>query len=425
MTAAISARTRLARNNAPRRQLSVVRAAGAEFYDDSGAAYLDATSQTLNLLFGHCHPAIMRAVTAQLHELDYVTQELDSPLHRRAASALHAVLPVDLTAVNLRLNDGSSGVECAVKQARAATGRPTVLTFDGTYLGQTAQMMWLRGWGALRSEVLNGGAESVRYAPAPYCSAEDHDPATCPAENGTAAAALIAEHADCLACVIADPIMISSGVVVGRTMGTWLCTVQAACRRHGVAFILDESQSFGWVPDLTVTAHLGLSPDAVVLAKGVAAGLPLSICAARAELDVLQFPDADFTSGGHPASVAALIETLRLLGTRAEQDKFQQLSTLLAQRLQAETARRPWTRTRGLGLIHGVELLAGPEVAANVVDRCLAAGVYTRRYAGCVVLKPPRVMRPDQLDRVVDVLMAAVDAEHHAGAATPHPTGGH
>src|SRR4029077_10285235 len=153
---------------------------------------------------------------------------------------------------NFRMNDGSSGVECAIKMARRVRQKPGILTFDGIYVGQNAQSLHLRGWGTRRAEILVGSSEDVVFAPVPRPNYSVPLEAA-PAENGKAACRLIEEFHDKLACVLIDPIMISSGVTMGRDMPGLVRTVIECAHRFDVPVVLDEGQTFGWGPNGPLT----------------------------------------------------------------------------------------------------------------------------------------------------------------------------
>lgn len=415
MTTHQTTTVRLSRNAAPRRTAHpVVAGAGAVFRDADGREYLDLSSQTVNLLFGQVHPFITERVVRRVREYTFFDQDLHCPHDLEALALLEPLLPAGLSAVNLKLNNGSDAVECAVKQARRATGRSKVITTEGIYLGQSTQAINLRGLGPRPRDILRGSTEDVVFAPMPYCPAEDHDPLSCPIENGEAICALVDAHLRELAAVLLDPIMVTSGVFGGRAMGTLLRRVRAHTEERGVPLLLDESQTFGWVPDYTLAAHWGVLPDAMALGKGIAGGFPLALCATGERLDVLEWGEADFTHGGHPASIAAMGATCTLLADEVEQKDFdarvQTLDLLLAEDLGART------RVRGIGLIRGVEVFADgrsadPALLRRIADRCFERGVHVRAARTALTVKPPRVITVEQLEEAFTVLRGAIRAE--------------
>jgi 4-aminobutyrate aminotransferase-like enzyme len=405
----------LARNAQPRRTwVSVTGGSGALFRDVSGRQYIDLSSQTVNLLFGQVHPYITEQVIARLREYTFFDQDLDCAADRDAVALLHALLPAELTAINIKMCNGSDAVESAVKQARRATGNSLVLTVEGIYLGQSTQAINLRGLGPRPADIVRGSAEQVIFAPRPYCPAEDHNALTCPIENGEAICELVDRHRGNLACVLLDPLMMTSGVVGGRAMSVMIQRVREHTQILGIPLILDECQTFGWVPDYTLARHWDVVPDAMALAKGVGGGFPLGVCASREGLDNLEWGEADFTSGGHPASIAGLAATCTLLADELEQMNFDVLTDALDQLLAGDW--RGTARTRGIGLIRAVEVLDGgrpadPALVRRISDRCMARGVHVRPCRSVLGIKPPRVISIDQLEQAVEVVRSVIANE--------------
>ena len=397
---------------------------GATFWSSDGRRFLDLSSQTMNALFGQAEPAIAAAVCEQVQSYTFADQDFVSAPHEAAAADLAALLPPGLEIVNLRLNDGSDAVECAIKQCRKARGRGRILTVDGIYLGQTTQTLGIRGWGPRRDEILVGSSEDVVFAPLPYCFGE-HDPEPCAAENGDAIVSLLRSHADELACVVLDPVMVSAGVCCAGSLRTVVSRAVRQARSLGVPVVLDESQSYGWVPEVTLARGWELDVDALVLGKGVAGGFPLAACVFKPSLDNLEWGDADFTNGGHPASIAALRAACRLIAEgRAA---FDELVGLLDAVLGEQEARRDDVHTHGVGLIRAIELRIADDRAENavlarrVVGRALDEGVYIRPYGPTLGLKPPRIISPDDLRAGLETLFHVIDdVASEVGDARPH-----
>ena len=262
-------------NAIPRKPYAFERSGnGAYFYLQNDRKTLDLSSQTVNLLFGHNHPKIINAVKSQLDQFLFADEDFSTRLNVEAINELYQNLPSYLNLINFRMNDASSAVECAIKLARRVTGKPKVLTCDGIYLGQNQQTINMRGWGKPRKDISIGSYEDVIFCPQPFSLESDHcsnlDFALSQIQN------IIREHKNELACVILDPVMLSSGGFASEIMKQFICESNAMCLENNIIYILDESQSYGWVEDVTLTKHWGLNTDILILGKGVAGGLPLS-----------------------------------------------------------------------------------------------------------------------------------------------------
>jgi len=417
-------------NTRPRRSLRLKQARGSFFWDDAGQRYTDLSSQTVNALLGQCHPGVNAAVATALDRFTFIDQDFECDIYDRAYELLAQVLPSHLTVANLKMNDGSSAVECAVKQARRYTGRPAVLTVRGIYLGQNAQVIHFRGLEPVPQDILNGGTESVVFAPMPAPN-YTVDLENAPDENGTTIARMIAEHSDRLGAVVLDPVMISCGVFGGRDMRSFCQAAAQACRDNKIPLIVDECQSFGWVEGNTLSSQWHLEPDMLCLAKGVAAGLPLSVCAFRPEFDNLGFGEADYTSGGGIASVAAMNVVLETLNDKQYAASFSALVEHMIKRLDYEVQRRPGKlRTRGIGLIRCIELVDDDYPHAVALTRtisriALERGIYVRTYGPHLGLKPSRLIERATLDEALDVLFATIDdALEHGDEIPPSVSSG-
>lgn len=401
---------KLSHNIQPKNGVVFARGKGAAFWDESGKRYIDLSSQTMNLLFGQSHPRILQSICQALERYTFADQDFDIPEYGKAIKKLWKLLPPHLTVFNVRMNDGSSAVECAVKQVRRQTGRSRVLTVDGIYLGQNAQTIHFRGWGKRPTDMLVGGTEDVVFAPLPlpnYARKFEESPD----ENGDSLAQMIEHHRNRLCCVLLDPIMISSGVTMGRGMQHLLRRADDVCKAYDIPLILDECQTFGWVPDDTISRHFDIGVDVLVLAKGIGGGLPLAVCAAREQFDNLNFGDADYTNGGTGAAVAGLSATCDLLSDPMEQARFAALCSqteALLNTLVERLAHR--IVVRGIGLIWAIELQFSDSKEENITLATEAArdllseGVYIRRHVNCLTLKPPRVISHEDLCKGVEVI---------------------
>lgn len=407
---------RISSNSRPDKAIEFVRGAGATLWDARGIKYVDLSSQTMNLLLGQCHDEVAQAIHRQLTTLTFIDQQFQHALYQQAMDALSKMLPSALSVFNFRMNDGSSAVECAVKMARRLRRRGKVLTFDGIYVGQNTQCLHLRGWGQRRSEVLFGSTEDVVFAPLPR--PDFAVPlVTASHENGEAACDLIRQlHAD-LACVLIDPVMISSGVTMGRDMPGLVHAVIAEAHRHSVPVVLDECQTFGWVPGGTLSRHFGFDADIVVLGKGIGGGMPLAVCALKPELDGLEWGDADYTNGGTLAAMAGLVSTCAVLArpetcrhVAAVTEDIAAFCHRLEHRYGGQVA------TRGIGLIRAVQLCgrtlhASMLAAARVSAACLASGVILRKHMDCLTLKPPITIGLSELGEAMNTLEKCIGTE--------------
>ncbi|KAF0824287.1 aminotransferase class III-fold pyridoxal phosphate-dependent enzyme [Cytobacillus firmus] len=403
----------LSKNTTPRKQFRLVGGEGAIFWNELNQEVVDLSSQTVNLLFGQKHPHINAAIAEQMDKFTFVDEDFLSDIHEEAVNRIYRLIPGNLSSINIRMNDGSSAVECAVKQAKKATGNTTVLTCEGIYLGQNTQTINLRGWGPKREEILIGSKEDVLFAPLPLVVnnnvvAEKRSDIFTQLEN------MVVQNKDRLACILLDPVMLSYGICAAPFLQDYLKLASRLSKEYNIPFILDESQSYGWVPENTLAKHWDLDPDAIVLAKGLAGGLPLSVCASKPELDQLERGDADYTHGGHPYSIAAMIATCDLI--EQEENSFIEKYKLVENLLSKFCSARSNVETFGVGLIRAIQVTKYSDLDSNIeLTRYIAAealkkGVYIRTYNNTLGFKPPRVITNEQILSSLDLLFKVIDS---------------
>lgn len=397
-------------NSAPTKSIRIERGLGEFFWDSKGNRYIDVSSQTMNLLLGQSNKEINEVIKSQLDELTFVDQDFCCSVYDQAIAELFGMVPAHLDVVNLRMSDGSSAVECAIKMASKATGKTTILTMKGIYLGQTAQTILIRGWGQSRSEIMSGLRQPFIHAPSPRPNFNiNFDSA--PDENGDSMRALIREHKDELSCIILDPVMISDGVTMGRGLDVLIRKSIAEARMFSIPVILDECQTFGWVPGYTLSNFYKFEPDFLILGKGIGGGLPLSICLTHQKFNNLTWGDADFTNGGTLAAIRAMHKTCEILKRKDTRLHFKRLSLMLDEwgtALQRRADSKIYIR--GVGLIRAINLRVSSieteniSVVKELSSRLLEKGIYIRSHQDCLTIKPPIVISEASLSNALQII---------------------
>ena len=186
-------------------------------------------------------------------------------------------------------NSGAEAVEASVKLARVATGRPAILAFRYGYHGRTAQTMAL----TTAKDVYRGAFEplpgSVYHTAYPYCyrapgGAHAPDACTCDWEAQLDLTFHQFIYPDRVAAIIIEPVLGEGGYIVPPP--GFLPRLREITRQHGILLIADEVQTgFGRTGEMFAVQHWGVEPDILVMAKGIASGLPLSGILARRGAD--------------------------------------------------------------------------------------------------------------------------------------------
>ena len=393
----------------------VERAEGHELIDVDGRRYLDAISSLWVNTLGHRVPELDAALRDQLDRVAHSTMLGNgNRVVIELAEALAQVVPVDDPHF-LFASDGAPAVEQALKIAfqywwnEGARDRTTYLAFGGAYHGDTVGSLSV-GAGGFGTDLFDPLRFPVVRAPGV-------------GEPGAfdRAIALVSEHAPSLAAVVVEPLVQgAAGMQLGPVEG--YRALADACRRHEVLFIADEvATGFGRTGTLFASEQCGIRPDILCLGKGITAGyLPLSATVASARVhDAFLGEDLGertlyhgHSYSGNALAAAVALRHLQLLEERDVIANVGERSTQLRALLDARIAPLEAVHdVRLRGLMGGVELAPpadglrwGRRVCAAAVRR----GVLLRPLGDVVVLMPPLSITSGEIDRIVDVLEAAI-----------------
>ncbi|GHJ16145.1 aspartate aminotransferase family protein [Micromonospora sp. AKA38] len=369
-------------------------AAGCRVRTSDGRSLLDFGSYGVALL-GHRNPAVLAAVIRQLDQLPVSTRTLANPVTAAAATRLGTYLGAGLTRVYLGAN-GSDAVEAALKLARLATGRPTVLAVRGGYHGKTLGALSATSTPLFREglHALLGHVEHLDVA--------------------DTAALRVRLRAEDVAAVIFEPIQGEGGVVpLDRDALAEWCD---AAHDAGAFAISDEIQCGlrrCLAPSVAVADELPV--DAVLFGKGLGGGVvPVSavVCTDDLYRPLLADPykhTATFSAYplGCAALVAALDEVERLAGHAGD------LAERLAGHLADLRGRHPdaVSQVRGRGLLWAIEF-ATPHLGGEVLVNLAQEGLLVSPCLGrpeCLRLMPPLVAGLDDIDTAHHLISAALD----------------
>ncbi|QEN49218.1 aspartate aminotransferase family protein [Pseudomonas protegens] len=420
----------------PRRiPLALKRASGIHVEDVEGRRFIDCLAGAGTLALGHNHPVVIAAIQQVLaDELPLLTLDLTTPVKDQFVQDLFGLLPEAL-AGEARIQfcgpTGTDAVEAALKLTRTATGRSTVLSFQGGYHGMSQGALSLMGsLGPKRAlaGLLNNG---VQFLPFPY----DY---RCPFGLGGAEGVKVNLHY--LENLLTDPeagVALPAAVIVEAVQGEggvipadleWLQGVRRITEKAGVALIVDEIQSgFGRTGKMFAFEHAGIIPDVVVMSKAIGGSLPLAVMVYRDWLDTWQPGAHAGTFRGNQMAMATGSAVMRYL----KEHRVPEHAAAMGERLREHLLilQRDFPQLgdiRGRGLMLGVELVdpAGapdaqghpPQHArlAPLVQReCLKRGLILElggRHGAVVRFLPPLVITAAQIDQVAQIFSKAVAA---------------
>ena len=408
--------------------LQVDRGEGSWLVTHDGERYLDYTSGIGVTNTGHAHPRVVKAVQDQAAKLlhgqqNIVYHEPGLRLYERLAH----VLPGGPWQAFLS-NSGAEAVEAAVKLARIATGRPAIIAFRYSFHGRTAQTMALTAAKEVYRAAFEPLPGSIYHASYPYCyraAGGAHDPSACTCDWEAQLDLLFHQlvYPDRVAAIIIEPVIGEGGYIVPPP--GFLPRLRDITRQHGILLIADEVQTgFGRTGELFAVRHWDLEPDILVMAKGIASGLPLSGIVARSDIMAKFAPSSHGgTYGGNVVSCAAALATLDVIEEEALVLNARERGAQFLAGLRALQARHPAVGdVRGLGLMLAMEFVKPGEGDGRVPDAALTKRVQAEcldrklmtltagSYVNVVRIIPPLVTTAQEVDLALRVIGEALDA---------------
>jgi 4-aminobutyrate aminotransferase len=396
------------------------RAQGSYIYDMHNDAYLDFASGIAVTNIGHCHPKVVKAIQEQAAEFIHSSVVTHHKGYIELAEKLAKISPGGLNSVFLA-NSGAEAIEGAVKLARYVTGKPGLINFSGSFHGRTMLTVALTTSKLLlreRYEPLPGPIFTSTY-PYVYRSKFRNDPKACLDDCMAYLDNILHQfiHPDQVAAMIVEPIQGEGGYVVPPP--GFLRRLREAADKYKIMLIVDEVQSgFGRTGKMFACEHEDIEPDIMVMAKGIASGMPLSAFIARREI-TRQWPAARHgsTFGGNPISCAAALATIDVLESEHLCSRAEKLGKEILKRLSKFAQDKSHIgEVRGKGLMIGVEFNdkkgnPSKQVTEQVVRNCLERKllVITCGLHGQVIrLIPPLTLSDSEAEKACEILEASM-----------------
>jgi taurine--2-oxoglutarate transaminase len=403
---------------------------GATFWDYEGNAYLDFSSQLVNLNLGHQHPDLVAAIQQQAGRLATIQPSMANDVRGELARRIAEVAPGDLDRVFFT-NGGADANEYAVRMARAVTGRRKVLSMYRSYHGGTATAISLTGDPRRWANEPSDGSVAHFMGPYAYRSPFHSDSPEQEAERALAhlEQVIVLEGASTVAAIILETIVGTNGVLVPPP--GYLEGVRALADKYGIVYIADEVMvGFGRVGEWFAVNGFGVTPDLITFAKGVNSGyVPLGgvvISRRIAEhFDTVAFAGG-LTYSGHPLACAPGVATFEVFERDGILERVRDLgSRVVEPRLREIAAKHPSVgEVRGRGLFWAIELVRDPETREPLVPfnasgpdaapmgavaaACKQAGLWPFVHFNRLHVAPPLVISEADLVRGLDIIDEAL-----------------
>jgi len=389
------------------------RAEGAKLWDTEGREYLDFCGGIGVLNVGHNHPKVTAAVKEQasrfIHTCWHVV--MYEP-YVRLAERLNELVPIPGPNKTVFFTSGAEATENTVKIARAHTGRQAVLSFERGFHGRTLLAMTLTGKVKPYTEGFGPFAPEVYRLPYEAFFGRPERPDT----EVDAACRSALEHAfsyqiepQHVACILIEPVLGEGGFLPVHPAA--FRALRDVTRQHGILLASDEVQTgFGRTGALFAFERYAVVPDMVVMAKSLAAGLPLSAVTAAADImDAPQLGGLGGTYGGNPLACAAAHAVLDIMEEASLPERAAAIGTTVMSRFRDFNERFDFvTDARGLGAMCGLEL-DGASRANRVLTEALDRGLLLMTASGNVIRTlMPLVISDEELTKGLDILEEAL-----------------
>jgi adenosylmethionine-8-amino-7-oxononanoate aminotransferase len=407
----------------------VQRAEGVYLYTQDGRKIIDAISSWWVTLHGHANPRIAAAIAEQARKLEHVI--LAGFTHEAAeelAARLGKWLPRELKHLFFS-DDGSTAVEVALKLAVQHfwnLGRPEkreIVALAHGYHGDTAGAMSVSD-----ESPFTAPFDSMRYpvhrvhSAYCYCCPLGLKRESCQIECAQQLEGLLAERGPQIAAVIVEPLLQGAGGMIIHPV-EFLQKVRALCTKHDVLLIADEVLTgFGRTGKMFACDVANVVPDLMCLSKGITGGfltMGVTLCSDRVESAFRSenrmhtfYHGHSYT--GNALACAAANANLRIFDDEPVFDRVATIARIHGERLAQLRGMHQVGDTRQIGTVGAMELLADDSgylsaLRPKLYGFFLERGVLLRPLGNVVYVLPPYVIEPDELHRVYDVIVEAIE----------------
>ena len=370
----------------------IERASGAWVYDVEGRRYLDFLAAYSAVNQGHCHPAILKAMTEQAKRVTLTSRAFRNDQLPLLYRDLHEITGFDMA---LPMNSGVEAVETALKAARkwgetvkgVPAGQGEILVATNNFHGRTisvvgfsSETQYRTGFGPFPAgfrQVAFGDVEALREAITPNTVA-----------------------------FLVEPIQGEAGIIVPPE--GYLREAAKLCREHRVLLMCDEIQSgLGRTGKLFAFEHDGIRPDVCIVGKALSGGFyPVSaVLASREVLCVFEPGDHGSTFGGNPLACAVARAALRVVLEEQLAERSAELGAYALERLRA-MKHTVIAEVRGKGLWIGIELTVKARPICEALER---RGLLCKETHDTVIrLAPPLMISQEDLAWGIDQIDAVL-----------------
>ncbi|MBY8984658.1 MAG: 4-aminobutyrate--2-oxoglutarate transaminase [Candidatus Lokiarchaeota archaeon] len=377
-------------------------AKGAKMTDVEGFEMIDFAGGIATINVGHCHPKVVNAIKDQAEK--YIHTCFHVAMYEpyiELAQKLCEITPGDFPKMAFFANSGAEAVENAIKVARYYTKRSGIITFENAFHGRTLMGMSLTS--KVKPYKLGFGPFAPEIYRIPYGDANLFE-------------TFLLDHVapESVAAIIAEPVQGEGGFITPPP--DFFPKIVEICKENGILFIADEIQSgMGRTGKMFAIEHWNVVPDIILLAKSLAAGLPLSAIIGRKEImDSPHIGGLGGTYSGNPVACRAALAVLDIFQEENVLDK----AVILGQKLNKQL--KIWQESFEIvGNIHGIGSMLAFEIidhetkkpdkdkAKDLVNLCHKSGLVILtcgKYGNKIRLLMPLVINDEDLEKGLNII---------------------
>ncbi len=373
-----------------KRNLVMTRGEGVRVWDADGKVYLDLVAGIATNVLGHAHPAVIKAVCDQAQQLVHVSNLY---INQRQVELAELLYNVSGGMRAFFSNSGAEANEGAIKLARKygrvnRNGAYGIISMDRSFHGRTLATTAATGQKKYQDtwRPLPDGFGQVPF--------NDLD-------------ALKEATTEKTAGVLIEAVQGEGGIYPAST--EYMQGLRAWCDEQNLILICDEVQAgMGRTGKFFSWEHMGIRPDIVTMAKGLAGGVPIGAMLAAPRADIFEPGDHGTTFGGNPIACAAGSATMRTIQSESLVNHAEKMGDYLDGKLNILAEKYPiMSGMRGLGLMRAFDL-AEPR-AQDIMDKALERGLLiTNAGPATIRFVPPLIITTAEIDEAIEVLDAAL-----------------
>ena len=380
----------------------IERAKCAKMTDVEGFEMIDFAGGIGTINVGHCHPKVVNAIKDQAEK--YIHTCFHVAMYEpyiELAKRLCEITPGDFPKMAFFANSGAEAVENAIKVARYYTKRSGIITFENAFHGRTLMGMSLTS--KVKPYKLGFGPFAPEIYRIPYGDANLFE-------------TFLIDHIapESVAAIIAEPVQGEGGFITPPP--EFFPKIAELCQENGILFIADEIQSgMGRTGTMFAIEHWNVVPDIILLAKSLAAGLPLSAIIGRKEImDSPHIGGLGGTYSGNPVACRAALAVLDIF----KEDNLLHKAEILGQKLSKQL--KIWQDNFDIvGRIHGIGSMLAFEIidpkankpdkdkAKELVNLCYKKGLVILtcgKFGSTIRLLMPLVINDEDLEKGLKII---------------------